>query len=83
MRAMPKSMTFTVPSRVTMTLPGLMSRWMTPCACAAASAPQIFCAISADWTGVGRRPAARNSARVRPSTNSITMYCVSPSEPVS
>ena len=37
-RAMPKSITFTMPSRVTITLPGLMSRWIMPCACAAASA---------------------------------------------
>ena len=29
-RAMPKSMTFTSPLGVSMTLPGLMSRWMIP-----------------------------------------------------
>ena len=29
-RAMPKSMTFTSPARVSITLPGLMSRWMIP-----------------------------------------------------
>ena len=82
-RAMPKSITFTVPSRVTMTLPGLMSRWITPAACAAASAAQIFWAISAACTGVGLRPVSMNSPRVRPSMNSITMNCVPSSAPVS
>ena len=56
MRAMPKSMTLTVPSRVTMTLPGLMSRWITPCACAAAIAAAIFWAISARLHGGGPAP---------------------------
>ena len=82
-RAMPKSITLITPSRVIITLPGLMSRWITPCACAAAIAAQIFCAISAACTGVGRRPVAMNSARVLPSMNSITMYCVPSSAPVS
>ena len=35
-RARPKSMTRTLPSRVTMTLSGLKSRWMRSAACAAA-----------------------------------------------
>ena len=74
MRAIPKSMTFTKPSRVTITFPGLMSRWTMPCACAEASAAAIFCVRSTDCIGVSRRPPARNSASVRPSTNSITMY---------
>ena len=37
-RAMPKSVTFTSPRGFSMMLPGLMSRWITPCACAASSA---------------------------------------------
>ena len=82
-RAMPKSITFTNPSRVTITFPGLMSRWTIPCACAEASASAIFRVSSTACTIVGRRPLARKSASVRPSTNSITMYCRSPSDPVS
>ena len=82
-RAMPKSMTFTSPARVTITLAGLMSRCTMPCACAAASAPEILSANSTPWIGVGLPPPARNDARVRPSMYSMTMYCVSPSAPVS
>jgi len=70
---MPKSITFTRPSRVTMMLAGLMSRWITPCACAAASASATFSAMPAALVGASRPPLARYSARVRPSTYSMTM----------
>ena len=50
-RAMPKSITFTRPSRVTMMFAGLMSRWITPWAWAAASASATFSAISAALAG--------------------------------
>ena len=43
---MPKSITLTLPSRVTITFAGLMSRWTMPCACATDSACAIFCASS-------------------------------------
>ena len=82
-RAIPKSMTLTAPSRVTITLAGLMSRCTMPWACAAASAPAILSPSSTACIGVGLPPPARNDASVRPSMYSITMYCVSPSAPVS
>src|SRR3982751_3873225 len=51
-RAMPKSITFTAPDRVTITFAGLMSRWMMPCSCAAWSADATFSASSTAGAGV-------------------------------
>ena len=47
-RAMPKSVSFTVPSGVTRTLAGLTSRCTTPASCAAPSASAAWPMISAD-----------------------------------
>jgi hypothetical protein len=72
-RAMPKSMTFTSPERVTMMLPGLMSRWTMPALCASASAEHTAPASSTARSGSRRPPCERKSARVLPSTYSMTM----------
>ncbi len=58
-RAIPKSATFTWPVGVSMMLPGLMSRWITPCACAAESAEATDWAISIARSGMMRPPPAR------------------------
>ena len=50
-RAMPKSVTLTSPSGVIRTLPGLTSRWTTPCRCAKASAEATPAPIVAIWRG--------------------------------
>ena len=69
--AMPKSVTLTVPSPLIRMLPGLMSRWMTPTLCAAAS-PSAACAITLRaWAGAMGSTMSR-SASDGPSTNSIT-----------
>ena len=57
--AMPKSITSTLPSRVTMTFAGLMSRWITPSACAAASASAISFATWVAFIGGIVLPDAR------------------------
>ena len=62
---------------------GLMSRWMTPCACADASALADLLRDLDARPGMKRAAAVRKSASVRPSTNSMTMYCMPPSAPVS
>src|SRR4029453_1912396 len=80
---MPKSVTFTSPRASSMMLPGLMSRWITPCAWAASSARHTSIAMSIARSGRMRPPPARVSASVRPSTYSITMKCTPSSEPVS
>src|SRR5918994_3540209 len=82
-RAMPKSVTFTSPRGSSMMLPGLMSRWITPCAWAASSARHTSIAMSIARSGRMRPPPARISASVRPSTYSITMKCTPSSDPVS
>ena len=72
-RAIPKSVTLTTPSPSTITLCGLMSRWMTPLRCAYRSAARI-CRVYAIATGTGQRPRERiSSFSVRPSTYSMTM----------
>lgn len=54
-RGSPKSSTFATPSGVTITLPGLRSRWMTPFSCAASNASAICLArLSDSSTGIGR-----------------------------
>ena len=72
-RAMPKSATFTRPSRVTRMLPGLMSRWTKPFSWAAAIAWATSAVRRAAWRG-GRAPLRRMiEARSSPSTSSMTM----------
>ena len=75
---MPKSATFTLPSRSTMMFWGLMSRWMMPRLCAWESARMIW---------VMKCSASRQSMRPRrsiyclsviPSISSMTIYSVSP-----
>jgi hypothetical protein len=58
-RAMPKSVTFTWPSRVTMMLAGFTSRWMTPCPWATASASHTASASSTARSGMMRPPPDR------------------------
>ena len=82
-RAIPKSSTFTCPSGVTMMLPGLMSRWTIPAACAALSASATCAAIRAARAGSSGPSSRRMSARLRPGTSSITMKRVGPSAPAS
>ena len=72
-RAMPKSMTLTWPFWVTITLPGLMSRWMMPCRWLNSSAAQMSAIISRARRGWIRCSAASTSLSVRPLTNSMTM----------
>jgi hypothetical protein len=80
--ASPKSSTFTRPSRRTMTFSGLMSRWMMPAACAAASAETVWAAMSS--SAGGARPSRLTSSRsVLPSTHSMTMKCVAPALTIS
>ena len=81
-RAIPKSATLTSPDGVMRTLPGLMSRWMTPRRCAVARARAMSLAIPAASAGaIG--PAAMDSRSVLPSTYSMTMKEVSCSWPQS
>ncbi len=81
-RAMPKSATLTSPDGVMSTLPGLMSRWITPRRWAVASARAMSLATAAASTGsIG--PRAIDSRSVLPSTYSMTMNEVSCSWPQS
>ena len=75
-RAMPKSVTFTVPDRVSRTLPGFTSRCTTPLRCANASADAISAVISAAWLGSIGPSERMRSRSARPSTYSITMKYV-------
>ena len=76
-RAMPKSMTLTWPDGVSMTLAGLMSRWMMPLAVAVVERAEH---VGGDRQGaLGQDLAAvlgarRMSRSVWPSTYSMTMY---------
>ncbi|CRH64220.1 Uncharacterised protein [Chlamydia trachomatis] len=85
-RAIPKSMTFTLPSFVNMMLPGLISRCTKCCEWEYSSAPNTpdtMATASLIGTGV---PSASSSLTVCPSTYSITMYgteIARPSGPVS
>jgi len=72
-RAMPKSITLTWPVWVSMTLPGLMSRWMMPCRWLNSRAAQMSAVISKARRGISRPSAVSTSLRVRPLTNSMTM----------
>ncbi len=66
--AMPKSESFTLPSRAKSRLAGLMSRWTTPRSCACLSAPQTCTAISLTSAHSNRRPRRSSSSRLVPST---------------
>ncbi len=77
--ARPKSRTFTCPLPSTMTLPGLMSRWTTPRACAAARA-SATCRTISTVSGTSGARSLRNAESVRPATYSIAMkLCLRPS----
>ncbi len=68
--ASPKSISF-APDCVSMTLPGLRSRWTRPRRCAPSSASAIWMPIF--WTcSAGRAPRLMRSASVSPSSSSIT-----------
>ncbi len=83
-RAMPKSITLTWPVWVSITLPGLMSRWMIPCRWLNSSAAHMSAQISSARRGWSRPSTPRTSLSVRPLTNSMTMNGrVSPVGPVS
>jgi hypothetical protein len=58
-RAMPKSVTFTRPSRVTMMFAGLMSRWITPWEWATVSASLTASVSSIARSGMMRPPPDR------------------------
>ncbi len=79
-RAMPKSMTLTLPLRSNMTLPGLMSRCTRPMSCEASSAfstPMVT--RSASSTGIAPcwpTASLMASRRPLPSISCITMYGV-------
>ena len=73
-RAMPKSITLTVPWGVIITFPGLMSRCTMPLRWLKSSAPQMSAARLIARSG-GSGPSRRStSRRVSPSTYSMTMY---------
>jgi hypothetical protein len=82
-RAMPKSATLTCPLEVMSTLAGFTSRWTTPLRWANPRAAATSEVMSAARSGC-RGPSARTmSARVRPSTYSMTMKYVPPASPQS
>ena len=72
-RAIPKSMTLTTPSEVTITLPGLMSRWMIPARWLYSSAAQTSAVVSTARSALNLPSACSTSRRVWPSTYSMTM----------
>ena len=81
-RAIPKSMTFTVPSSVIMMLPGLMSRWTMPARWEYSSALSSAAMISpARWASIGCSGSMK-ARRVLPSTYSMTMKGMVTSAPV-
>ena len=79
--AMPKSVTLARSPGPMRMFPGLTSRWTSRWAWAAARA-RATCSPSAKASLQGSRPrAAIRSARVSPSTSSITMKALPPSSP--
>ena len=70
--AIPKSVTFTRPSRAMSRLPGLMSRCSTPAACAACSAAAAWAITSAVRPGSSGPDEASTAASEGPSTSSMT-----------
>ncbi len=81
-RASPKSMTRTSPSRPTITLSGLKSRWTSPFSCAAAS-PRPAARNTRSTSGHERGCACSQNVTVFPSTNSIAMNTWSRNVPTS
>ncbi len=82
LRAMPKSVTLTFPSDANRTLAGVTSRWTMSRSCADSRAARTASATP-NASGRGSAPwRARRSARVSPSTSSITMAGSPPSPPV-
>ncbi len=81
--AMPKSATFTPPSRVISTLPGLTSRCTTRLRWAKPRAAAMSAVISAARSGCSRPSSRSISASVWPSTYSITMKYVPLASPQS
>ena len=80
-RAMPKSMTLAwrfLPSRITRTLAGLMSRWMMPLRCAWLRPSQTWASTSRNWEWDSAW-CLMTSSRSSPFTNSMTRKKVSPS----
>ena len=72
--AIPKSASLTTPSGLTIRLPGLTSRWMTPWRCAYSSPSQACETMStASLDGEPLALAQHVARRCRPSTYSITM----------
>ena len=68
--ARPKSRTLTLPSGVSLMLPGFRSRWTMPFSCAPSRASATCFAMAiASSTGIG--PRFSRSARSSPSTSSI------------
>ncbi len=80
---MPKSVTFTRPSRPTRMLPGLTSRWSTPRSCAWPSASATWRTIPIFAASGNASFAPRYRVSGRPSTCSIAMKQTSPSRPTS
>ena len=80
-RARPKSRSF-APVFVSITLPGLRSRWTMPCLCAALRASATCAPNFTTWSS-GSGPFCSRSASDSPSSSSITRKCASPSCPTS
>jgi hypothetical protein len=79
-RAMPKSMTLTVPWGVTITFPGFTSRCTMPLRWLKSSAAQMSAAKFIARSGESTPSRRSTSRRVSPSTYSMTMYGVAPLE---
>ena len=70
---MPKSSTLSCPERVRKMFAGLMSRWMTPFACAAASTSRSWSATDSTSSSLSCPPLrTRRSSSVSPSSSSVT-----------
>jgi hypothetical protein len=72
-RAIPKSVTFALPSSSTITLCGLKSRWITPCRCAKPAALRICTPSSITRSCASGASPATTSLSVRPGRYSIAM----------
>ena len=73
-RAIPKSVTLTEPSRSTIRLPGVTSRWTRPRSCACARALVTSTPISRDRSTVSGVPSTSRCDSGCPSIISITRY---------
>ena len=72
-RAIPKSMTFTMPVEVSIMFPGLMSRWTIPARWEYSNASRTPVTISTASEMGTASPSPRSSRTVCPSTYSMTM----------